>query len=83
MPIVLSLITVAFTWQQERQQQGFEQQRTETARYIEDQRAQDEALQAYFDQMSTFLLKEKLRETPVGSEVRMLARARTLTVLSR
>jgi hypothetical protein len=82
-PIMLSLITVAFTWQQNTSQQRIEGQRAETERYIEDQRAQDEALQAYFDQMSSLLLLEDLRESPVGSEVRTLARARTLQVLGR
>src|SRR5215211_4270878 len=44
-------------------------------------RAQDEALRAYLDQMSDLLLKEDLRTSKEGSEVRTLARARTSTVL--
>src|SRR5215207_9517857 len=52
---------------------------------VENQRAQDEALQAYLDQMSQLLLdKDKpLRQSEEDSEVRILARARTLTVLAR
>lgn len=52
---------------------------------IENQRAQDEALQAYFDQMSQLLLDKDrpLRESEEGDEVRTLARAWTLTVLTR
>lgn len=52
---------------------------------IENERAQDEALQAYLDQMSTLLLDEArpLRQSGEGTEVRILARARTLTMLRR
>ena len=52
------------------------------------QNAQDEALQAYLDQMSTLLLERDLRSsikddaTEDSQEARTLARARTLTVLS-
>jgi hypothetical protein len=52
-------------------------------RAIEDQRAQDTALQAYLDQMGNFLLEKDLRTSKEDSEVRTLARARTLTVLAR
>jgi hypothetical protein len=52
---------------------------------VENQRAQDEALQAYLDQMSQLLLDKDrpLRESEEGDEVRTLARARTLTVLTK
>jgi hypothetical protein len=50
---------------------------------LEDQRAQDTALQAYIDQMSELLLRGDLRGSEEGDEVRTLARARTLTVLER
>jgi uncharacterized protein YjbI with pentapeptide repeats len=82
-PIVLLLITVAFTWQQDARQQRIEDQRTEAERKLAEQRAQDEALQAYLDQMSTLLLEKDLRDSEPDSEVRTLARARTLTVLER
>jgi hypothetical protein len=52
-------------------------------RAIEDQRAQDTAIQAYLDQMGNLLLEKDLRTSKEDSEVRTLARARTLTVLSR
>jgi uncharacterized protein YjbI with pentapeptide repeats len=93
-PVILSLITVVFTWQQAARQQVIEDQRAQQAQEIESQRAeterelaeqrvQDEALQAYLDQMSGLLLEEDLRASKEDSEVRTLARARTLTVLSR
>ena len=91
-PIMLSLITVAFTWQQNARQQRIEDQRTRQAQEIEDrraraerdlqeQRAQQATLQAYLDQMGTLLLDRDLRNAGEDSDVRRLARARTLVVL--
>jgi uncharacterized protein YjbI with pentapeptide repeats len=82
-PIVLSLITVVFAWQQDVRQQQIENQRAEAERELAQQRAQDESLQAYLDQMSTLMLEKDLRNSEDDSEVRTLARARTLTVLRR
>jgi hypothetical protein len=94
-PLMLALITVVFTWQQnERQQdletkrtnhaQKIENQRAESEQDIEEQRTQDAALQAYLDQMSSLMIgKNSLRNSEEDSEVRTLARARTLTVLGR
>jgi hypothetical protein len=61
----------------------FNRQQRERETEIAEQRAQDEALQAYLDQMSTLLLEKNLRSSEEASEVRTLARARTLTVLRR
>jgi hypothetical protein len=81
-----------FTAQQDARQQKTEKKRAEAEQKLAVQRAQDEALQAYLDQMSNLLLERNLRESALGSnlpesasgsEVRTLARARTLTVLSR
>jgi hypothetical protein len=58
-------------------------QRVEAERKLAEQRAQDEALQDYLDQMGSLLLEKDLRESEEDSEVRTLARARTLTVLGR
>src|SRR5215216_4649504 len=49
----------------------------------EEQRAQDEALQAYLEGMGTLLLDEGLLSSEEDEEVRTLARARTLTILGR
>jgi hypothetical protein len=78
-PIALLLITVAFTWQQDARQQQIEDRRAEAERKLAEQRAQDEALQAYLDQMSTLLLEKDLSD----DKVQTLIRARTVTVLSR
>jgi uncharacterized protein YjbI with pentapeptide repeats len=82
-PIILSLITVVFTWQQGVRQDALEVQRAKSERKIEEQRAQDAALQAYLDQMSQLMLGKDLRGLEEDSAVRTLARARTRTILTR
>jgi uncharacterized protein YjbI with pentapeptide repeats len=71
-PIVLAGAGFWFSAQQDSRQQA-----------IEDQRAQDVALQAYLDQMGALMLEENLRDSEGDSEARTLARARTVTVLGR
>jgi uncharacterized protein YjbI with pentapeptide repeats len=91
-PIMLSLITVAFTWQQSARQQRIEDQRAQQAqeieerraeaeREIQEQRAQQSTFQMYLDQMGGLLLDRGLRSSGENSDVRRLARARTLVVL--
>ena len=48
-----------------------------------EQRAQDEALQAYLQEMGNLLLNGDLLTSQVGDESRIVAKARTSTVLSR
>jgi hypothetical protein len=48
-----------------------------------EQRAQDEALQSYLNQMSQLMLDRKLLETEQGDPVHTLAQARTSTVILR
>jgi uncharacterized protein YjbI with pentapeptide repeats len=57
----------------------FNAQQSERAQKLADQRTQDDALQAYLEQMAQ-LLKSEFEES---DKVRTLARARTLTVLGR
>jgi hypothetical protein len=84
---MLAAIGFWFTAQQDARQQQIENQRAQQAQKIENkraeaerelavQRAQDEALQAYLDQMSSLLLEKDLRASEEVSEVRTLARAR-------
>jgi uncharacterized protein YjbI with pentapeptide repeats len=80
-PLALAVIGFWFTAQQDARQQQIENQRAEAERELAVQRAQDEALQAYLDEMSSLLLEKDLRASEEDSEVRTLARARTLTVL--
>jgi hypothetical protein len=82
-PLALVVIGFLFSVQQDARQQRIEDQRAAAERELAEQRAQDEALQAYLDQMSGLLLERDLRASEKGSEVRTLARARTLTVLER
>jgi uncharacterized protein YjbI with pentapeptide repeats len=82
-PLALAGIGFLFTVQQDARQQQIEDQRAEAERELAVQRAQDEALQAYLDQMSDLILEKKLRNSGGDSEVRTLARARTLTALGR
>jgi uncharacterized protein YjbI with pentapeptide repeats len=78
-PMVLVGIGLLFEMQQADRQQATEEQQ----QVLAEQRAQDEALQAYLNQMSGLLLERALRASGGDSEVGILARARTLTVLSR
>ena len=63
----------------------FNRQQQARVQEIESWRAQDEALQAYLDQMGQLLLDNDrpLRQSKEGDEVSILARARTLSALSQ
>jgi uncharacterized protein YjbI with pentapeptide repeats len=63
----------------------FNRQQREREIDIADQRAQDEALQAYLAQMGQLLLDKDrpLRKSKEGDEARTFAQAQTLTVLGR
>ncbi len=61
----------------------FRKTQADTARELEQQRAQEATLEAYLDNMSNLLLHEGLRESEPGSAVQDLARTRTLLVLRR
>jgi hypothetical protein len=52
-----------------------------TAQEVENRRAQNDALQSYFEQIGKLLLEKDLRNSPEASEVRILAQAQTHTVL--
>src|ERR671910_1942400 len=67
----------------EEQQQALEERRAEAERELAEQRAQDEALQAYLDQMSQLMLDRKLLEAEPGDPVHTLAQARTSTAILR
>src|SRR5918997_1855762 len=84
--LVIALGFWAITWQLEK----LENQRAEAERELAEQRAQDEVLQAYLDQMSQLILDRNLLEVeqghPVhdpGDPVHTLAQARTSTAILR
>jgi hypothetical protein len=90
-PLVLVTIGFVFSVQQDARQTAIENRRAEQARKLADQQAEEErkiadrrteqaTLQAYLDQIGTLLLDRNLREADVDSDVRRLARGRTLVV---
>src|SRR5215213_7226341 len=83
-PFVIALGIWAIMWQLDK----LENQRAEAERELAEQQAQDEALQAYLDQMSQLILDRNLLEieqgNPVheqGDPVHTLAQARTSTAI--
>jgi hypothetical protein len=78
-PVVIALGTGGITWRLA----TIENQRAAAERVLAEQRAQDEALQAYLDQMSQLMLDRKLLEAESGDPVHTLAQARTSTVILR
>ena len=71
-PFAITVFTIVFSLVQ-----------SGTQRHIEDQRSQDAAQQAYLDQMSNLLLEKDLLNTDTDATARVVARARTLTVLRK
>src|SRR5215211_7745859 len=89
-PVVIALGIWGIMWQLEKlenqraqQAQKLENQRAKADRELAERRAQDEALQAYLDQMSQLMLDRKLLEAEPGDPVHTLAQARTSTVILR
>ncbi|MFN8502446.1 pentapeptide repeat-containing protein [Kouleothrix sp.] len=80
-PLVLAVGGYWLTRSENRYALQLQERREAEARKIEDDRAQDAALQSYLDQITQLLLHEKLRTSQPDDEVRSIARARTLTVL--
>jgi hypothetical protein len=82
-PFALVAISFLFTMQQDARQQQIEDQRAQAERELAEQRAQDEALRAYLDQMSTLMLNRNLLESEPSDPTFALAQARTSTVILR
>ena len=76
-----AIITAIIGWRNLRQSQRSSDRTIENTRLIEQDRAQNDALQKYLEQMGQLLTKEKLRSSEEGTDVRTLARSQTLTVL--
>jgi uncharacterized protein YjbI with pentapeptide repeats len=64
------------------QQIVLEERRRESTRELENQRTQEAALQAYFEQMGDLLTDHNLLGT-AREDIRLLAQAQTLTVLAK
>lgn len=74
-PIVVGLGVAWFTTK-------FNEQQSRTERGIASDNQRQVVLQAYLDKMSELLLKENLSKSKLDDEIRIIARTRTLTVLS-
>jgi hypothetical protein len=84
-PAALALGVFWLNRRQSQRDQQAEDAQQKRALAVESQRAQDQALQAYLDQIGHLLLDKDspLRKSTKDDEVRTLARARTLAVLPR
>lgn len=82
-PLVLAAGGLWFSRVERRNEQKIAVQRAERELMLADENAQEAALQAYLEQMSTLLLDKGLRTSEEEDEVRDVARAWTLTVLRR
>src|SRR5215203_5325624 len=76
-----AIITAIIGWRNLRQSQRSTERTIENTRLIEEERAQNDALQTYLEQMGQLLTKENLRSSEEDADVRVLARSQTLTVL--
>jgi uncharacterized protein YjbI with pentapeptide repeats len=82
-PVVLAAGAFWFNSAQNAQQRETENRRAQAQVDVQEQSAQDAALQAYLDEMGTLLIDKGLLSSKEGDEVRTLARTRTLAVLRR
>src|SRR5215208_726987 len=84
-PAAIAAAGLWFNRQQQERQRADDWRQQERALDIADQRAQDDALQAYLDQMSLMLTNKErpLRRAQPGDDLSVVARARTLTVLTK
>jgi len=67
--------------QQKEHEEQIERAQREREEAATIQRAQDEALRAYLDQMSDLMVDREMRNKPKDSDLRRLAQARTLAIL--
>ena len=67
-------------WQVQRDQEA-QQAQKEREELAAIQRAQDDAMRAYLDQMSNLMVEKEMRNQPAGSDTHRLAQARTIAIL--
>src|SRR5215218_354944 len=82
-PVMLAVGALLFNLSLNSRQLETEERRAAAQIEAEDQRAQEERLQTYLEQMGTLLIDEGLLDSEEDDEARYLARARTLAVLRR
>lgn len=81
-PVILALAAYYFTRTERRNELKIARERDETARAIASDDRHERELQYYLDKMTELILEKGLIESGENSEIRVVARARTLTVLS-
>lgn len=82
-PIFLAGTAFLFNVAMKRSEAAIEQKRYESEHELAEKNQKEELLQGYLDRMSELLLDKGLRSSGRDTEIRDIARARTLTVLSR
>lgn len=82
-PLVIGLGGAWFALIQQENELAVQQKQNDSALKIQENQAREEALQGYFDQIGELLLVYNLRYSESNSPERVLARARTLTVIRR
>ncbi len=79
--LFIALIATLITLYQNDRQQDLENLRVERAQDLENSRVERAIVDAYLEDMGTLLLEEDLRTEGENSDVRLLARARTMAAL--
>ena len=82
--IIPAMLALGVFWLNQRQKQHedrIQQAQKEREEEAAIQRAQDEALRAYLDQMSDLIVDREMRKKPDDPDLRRLAQARTLAIL--
>src|SRR6266496_1851059 len=82
-PFVVTILGLYLTQQVTQQQTQANDRQHQTDLQIASDQQQETTLQTYLDRMSDLLLNQNLRNSKQGDEVRIVARSRTLTVLSQ
>jgi hypothetical protein len=82
-PAAVAGVGLWFTWAQSNREQRLENERQQREQAVEDQRTQDDALQAYLEYMGELVVDKNLRSASSDASAAVIARARTLTVLNR
>ena len=80
-PIFLVVAAVWFEHQEKKTERENARQREEADLKLENERRQDDLLQAYLDKMTDLMLEKSLSTRESTAEIRYIARARTLTAL--
>jgi uncharacterized protein YjbI with pentapeptide repeats len=80
-PLVLAGAALWFNARQSRTEQQINLKQNALERELAQDQQRETALQSYLDRMAEMLLKEHLRTSQEGDEVRQIARVRTLTIL--